>query len=188
MKDYSFGSKNTDNSNVNNVFKTSGILSEVIEKYIISHEAAKTSLICQYTKQIESISMRIYAYDKTNKLIGVYLIKERGKLSYSSLIKLPSKCENVNIVINAINGVLRKEMKDRRSTFIQLKRILMLKTSFLLFVLYPTTYFTAKIVGGNFVVYYIASQWLLISISLIISLCLAYYLYVLQWLKNEFVH
>lgn len=97
----------------NRIFMTSGEVADYIDQYIISYTKKRNYLICHYTKPIHNITFKVLLYNAHTDLIRVYIIKEDGDLSHSSLIKLPISCQYVNIIIDSVDGMKRNSVMEK---------------------------------------------------------------------------
>ena len=170
-------------TSINRVFITSGELADIIDQYIISHEKRKCSLICKYVKKFNDVSMKVFVYDKNQKLIGVYRIKESGQLSHSSIINLPFKCGYVNIVIDGVDDLNGNGLEKVIKNIKDYKKLLIIETYALFFGLLPIPYITLEVIGVN--IAYFSTLGVIISIISVAMICLINYLVILRLWKKE---
>ncbi len=158
--------------NYNLIFNTSGEVSHVINKYIITYDKKKCYLICNYTKQFYNVSMKVFAYNKQQQLIRVIEVNETGMSSHSSVINLPSNCKYVNIMINSVNNLPIKETNEIKAY----KKLIKIETLALFFGLLFTACITINVITADLVDDYIKSIGMLITLVPNILICTINYI------------
>ena len=86
-----------------NVYSVLGRSAYYIDKYILKSVGKSKVLICDYVKNYDYISYYLLLFNKKNTLMKIMEVNEYNTSFCSKPIKLPKRCEKVNIVAKKIN-------------------------------------------------------------------------------------
>ena len=85
------------------VYEVLGRSAYYIDKYVLRNHGKNVELICDYVNSYTFISYYVLLFNKKGRLMRIMEIAENNTATCSKPIKLPNKCEKVNIVANQVN-------------------------------------------------------------------------------------
>ena len=85
------------------VYEVLGRSAYYIDKYVLRNHGKNIELICDYVNSYTFISYYILLFNKKGRLLRIMEVAENNTATCSKPIKLPNKCEKVNIVANHVN-------------------------------------------------------------------------------------
>ena len=123
------------------VYEVLGRSAYYIDKYVLKEKGKSMELICDYVNSFNFISYYVLLFNKRGKLMKIMEISENDTATCSKSIKLPRKCEKINIVVNHVNeddlGVkLKADVPLVKIKFLRYLKQLPYSYSYLLFVMY----------------------------------------------------
>lgn len=86
------------------VYEVLGRSAYYIDKYVLKEKGKNLELICDYVSDSYNfISYYVLLFNKRGKLMKIMEVTENNTATCSKSIKLPHKCEKINIVVNHVN-------------------------------------------------------------------------------------
>ena len=85
------------------VYEVLGRSAYYIDKYVLRNHGKNVELICDYINSYVFISYYVLLFNKKGRLMRIMEVTENNTATCSKPIKLPKKCEKVNIVANRVN-------------------------------------------------------------------------------------
>lgn len=85
------------------VYEVLGRSAYYIDKYVLKEKGKSLELICDYVNNYNFISYYVLLFNKRGKLMKIMEVTENNTATCSKSIKLPHKCEKINIVVNHVN-------------------------------------------------------------------------------------
>lgn len=96
------------------VYRTKNETGQYIPEYILSKNKKKKYFICNYAEQYQEISFFLYTFDSQLRMKKIMKIKEKNNALTSKMIRLPKKCNSVNILIHTVDGLCINKFAIRR--------------------------------------------------------------------------
>lgn len=169
----------------NIVYKPNKYVSKYITAYALSFGKKNTAMV-SYVKSDMNLAYYILAYDKYHMPVKVIYIKDTRGLNHSSVIKLPHKTVDINIIMESVeNEVLNPNpIKPVNSFKLMIFSLIWAIIVMCLFLI--TFYICTEVFATGFKNSYVASKLPVALIYIgVTSLCFMVLLFIILKLKNK---
>lgn len=169
----------------NIVYKPNKYVSKYITAYALSFGKKNTAMV-SYLKSDMNLAYYIIAYDKYHLPIKVIYIKDTRGLNHSSVIKLPHKAVDINIIMESVENEVLNPLPIKPVNSFKLMIFSLMWTVIVMCLLIITFYICTEVFATGFKEGYVASK-LPIALTYIgiSSLGFLIILFIILKLKNK---
>lgn len=169
----------------NIVYKPNKYVSKYITAYALSFGKKNTAMV-SYLKSDMNLAYYIIAYDKYHTPIKVIYVKDTRGLNHSSVIKLPHKAVDINIIMESVENEVLNPIPIKPVNSFKLMIFSLIWTVIVMCLLIITFYICTEVFATGFKENYVASK-LPIALTYIgvTSLCFMVLLFIILRLKNK---
>ena len=169
----------------NIVYKPNKYVSKYITAYALSFGKKNTAMV-SYLKSDMNLAYYIIAYDKYHLPIKVIYIKDTRGLNHSSVIKLPHKAVDINIIMESVENEVLNPLPIKPVNNFKLMIFSLMWTVIVMCLLIITFYICTEVFATGFKEGYVASK-LPIALTYIgiSSLGFLIILFIILKLKNK---
>ena len=168
------------------VYEVLGRSAYYIDKYVLRSKGKASELICDYVTGYSFISYYLLLFTKKGTLMKIMEVSEYNTASCSKAIKLPKKCEKLNIVVNHVNEEdLGVELKAQVSLG-KIKAFSILESFALFFFLFTLRHILIEIICFNSQLLFLLSDFNTVSIVIIAFFAIINYVLLISNLKKVF--
>lgn len=169
----------------NIVYKPNKYVSKYITSYALSFGKKNTAMV-SYLKSDMNLAYYIIAYDKYHLPIKVIYIKDTRGLNHSSVIKLPHKAVDINIIMESVENEVLNPLPIKPVNSFKLMIFSLMWTVIVMCLLIITFYICTEVFATGFKEGYVASK-LPIALTYIgiSSLGFLIILFIILKLKNK---
>lgn len=169
----------------NIVYKPNKYVSKYITAYALSFGKKNTAMV-SYLKSDMNIAYYIIAYDKYHTPIKVIYIKDTRGLNHSSIIKLPRRAVDINIIMESVENEVLNPLPIKPINTFKLMIFTLIWTVIVMCLLVDAFYICTEIFASGFKEGYVSAKLptALIYIG-VTSLCFMALLFTILKLKNK---
>ena len=149
------------------VYEVLGRSAYYIDKYVLKEKGKSMELICDYVNSFNFISYYVLLFNKRGKLMKIMKISENDTATCSKSIKLPRKCEKINIVVNHVNEDDLGVKLKADVPLVKIKVFAIFETIALFLFLFALRHVLIEILCFNSQLLFLMSNYNLISIVII---------------------